>query len=99
MDLWDEDGTQNTEHNVIVVDKVPDKIVDHRHESFEWIFGRTPKFSKQFLVDQDKLVSVTVDKGLISEVSGLDKCKLVGMRYDPAVVSQFLAEIHKKNCL
>ena len=99
VDMWDEDCSQDTENSVILVDEVPDKMIDHHHESFEWIFGRSPKFSKLFKVDSDSFVSVTVDKGLIKEVDGTDYSELAGLRYNPVLISQFLARLHKKSIL
>ena len=94
VDLWSEDCTQDTDNSVILVEEVPDKVVDQDHESWDWIFGRSPKFARQFELDNDRTVSVSVERGLVKEVDGSENSKLVGTRYDPGVISRFLSELN-----
>lgn len=98
VDLWNEECNQNSENNVILVDKVTDEILDPHHESYEWIFGRSPKFSREFEV-KGKVFTVFVEKGLIREVDNSENCDLVGQRYDPHAIFQFLSQDYIKNCL
>lgn len=94
VDLWSEDCTQDTDNSVILVEEVPDKVVDHDHESWDWVFGRSPKFVRQFELDNYRTVSVSVERGLVKEVDGSENSKLVGTRYDPGVISRFLSELN-----
>ena len=96
VDLWSEECNQDTESDVILVDKVPDKILDPHHESFEWIFGKSPKFSKEFEFSGN-VYTVNVEKGLVKRVNDTENCELVGRRYDPEVIHQFLTQDHLKN--
>ena len=96
VDLWSEECNQDTENDVILVDKVPNKILDPHHESFEWIFGKSPKFSKEFEVSGN-VYTVNVEKGLVRGVNDTENCELVGQRYDPEVIYQFLTQDHIEN--
>lgn len=98
-DLWGEDCIQETENNVIMVNKVPDKIIDHHHQSYEWIFGKSPKFTKQIRIDRDNIVSLTVEKGVIKEIEGSVGNELIGLRYNPDSILQLLTRLSKREVL
>ena len=90
-------GSQACDSSVIVVDKVPEISTNSEHERFEWIFGKTPKFIKTFYSRDSEVVSVTVEKGLIADVSGGEhehRELLLRKEYHPENIARILQAIN-----
>ena len=86
-------GNQDCDNSVIIVNQVPDNAKNSEHEHYGWIFGKTPKFSKTFSSASGDTVIVTVDKGLITDVSSCGSRygeDLLRRQYDPQIITKIL---------
>eukprot|EP00116_Pleurobrachia_bachei_P000949 sb/3461211/ len=57
---------QDTAGDVMVVDELPEVAAEPDHQTWGWVFGRTPKFIRSF----GEGVNVVVDKGIVVETMG-----------------------------
>lgn len=87
-DTWTRTQDQHGDNLVLVVDEVPDELIDKSHETDDWIYCRSPKFTKTLVSDCGNVISISVVKGRVQSVDGLSQSleSWVGRLYQPEAI-------------